>query len=113
MMVSKTHQFMLSLVAIKMRSIGFEPIAYDGDSHQIGTIKLNIPPTIQNHRPDIVGMNQNNKFCIGEVKTENDISSKRTKQQLIDFSQKYEFIICTNKQSYEKLIKKLDNLGLL
>lgn len=112
-MVSSAHQFMLSILAMKMKSLGFEPIAYDGDSYQIGMTKLKIPLTIHNHRPDIIGINLNDEFCIGEVKTKNDFSSFRTKQQIIDFSKKFKCVFCTSKSAQEKLSNKLKNLGLL
>ncbi|NPE28628.1 hypothetical protein HNV12_11795 [Methanococcoides sp. SA1] len=112
-MASEAHQFMLILLARKMKSLDFEPIAYDGDSYKIGTLKLKVPPTIHNHRPDIIGINIDNEFCVGEVKTENDIFSERTKQQLIDFSKKNKFIICTTSSAQEKLVQKLNRLGLL
>ena len=112
-MASAPHQFMLSLLAMKMKSLGFEPISYDGNSYQIGMTKLKIPPTIYNHRPDIIGINVNDEFCIGEVKTVNDLSSHRTKQQIIDFSKSAKFIICTTKSAQEKLVNKLNRLGLL
>ena len=112
-MASVAHQFMLSLLAMKMKSLGFEPISYDGNSYQIGMTKLKIPPTIHNHRPDIIGIDINGEFCIGEVKTENDLSSYRTKQQIIDFSKSAKCIICTTKSAQEKLVNKLNRLGLL
>ena len=112
-MASRSHQFMLALVARKMRTLGFEPIAYDGDPYSIGTTQLNLPPTIMNHRPDIVGINIANQFCIGEVKTINDLDSIRTKNQLIDFSKDNEFIFCFPKKAQEKISRKLNNLGIM
>ena len=112
-MASKAHQFILELVARKMRSMGYEPVAYDGDSFQIGRVKLNLPPTIRNHKPDIVGINTLSKFCIGEAKTQNDIFSDRSKKQFVDFSKQGELIIGSPKSAEHGLHSQLKRLGLL
>lgn len=112
-MASSRHQFMLMMVASKMRSMGFEPVAYDGDWSQINLSRLNKPFKIKNHRPDIIGVNQDGRFCIGEVKTEKDLSSKRTKNQLLDFSENVEFIVCFPKNSIETVSNKLDHLNII
>ena len=112
-MVSSVHQFILTLVARKMREIGFEPIAYDGDYNNLGLHKLNIPPKIINHRPDIMGINLRNEFCIGEVKTANDIFSIRTKNQFVDFLQFGNLIIGIPNNAKEILISRLKSLNIL
>ncbi len=112
-MASSQHQFMLTMVANKMRAMGFEPIAYDGDWSQINTYQLNIPFKIKNHKPDIIGMNQEGMFCIGEVKTKKDLHSKRTRNQLLDFSEKTELIIGIPKKAIGIISNKLNKLNLL
>lgn len=112
-MASRAHQFMLTLLVRKMRLLGFEPIAYDGDSYQIGKNKLKIPPTIIRHRPDVIGIDINNILCIGEVKTIHDLSSPRTSSQLKDFSKCAPVIICTAKHAEDKLSKLLKRINLL
>lgn len=84
-MASEQHNFIVSAIGRKMRSIGFEIIYLDGKYQDIGTNKFDIPPKIINHKPDIVGEKGGMFFCIGEAKTENDINSNRTKNQIIDF----------------------------
>jgi len=84
-MASERHNFIVSVIARKMRSSGFEIIYLDGKPQDIGTKRFNIPPRIINHRPDIVGEKDGIFFCIGEAKTQNDIHSERTKNQIIDF----------------------------
>jgi hypothetical protein len=112
-MASSAHQFMLTLVAKKMRTMGFEPIAYDGDYSQIGTHKLNIPPTIKHHRPDVVGINEKEEFCIGEVKTEDDILSQRSKNQFVDFAENGHLIIGIPRNGKQSLCNELKKLNLL
>lgn len=84
-MASERHNFIVSAIARKMRSFGFEIIYLDGKPQDIGTKMFDIPPRIINHRPDIVGEKDNMYFCIGEAKTQSDIHSERTKNQIIDF----------------------------
>lgn len=84
-MASIKHQFIIDCVIRKMRDMAFEPVCLEGKSTLIDALK--IPPKIIRHRPDIIGVNKNYKICIGEAKTNNDINSKRTKEQLIDYFQ--------------------------
>lgn len=84
-MASKRHDFIVSAIARKMRKDGFKVIYLDGRYQDVDEKKFDIPPKIINHKPDIVGENENIFFCVGEAKTENDIFTKRTKNQIIDF----------------------------
>ena len=61
--------------------MGFEILFFEGNSADIGTKKFDIPPKVLYHRPDLVGGNSSG-YCIGEAKTENDIFSERTKEQI-------------------------------
>ena len=84
-MASKTHNFIVSAIVRKIRQEGFRIIYLDGEYKDIGMIKLEIPPKIIRHKPDVVGENENQSFCIGEAKTKTDIFSERTKNQITDF----------------------------
>ena len=85
-MASKGHDFIVASISRKIRDLGFEITYVDGECVNISTVKQPIPPKIINHKPDVVGENSIGNYCIGEAKTTNDIKSKRTKQQFIDFS---------------------------
>ncbi len=84
-MASKKHDFIVSAIVRKMRQDGFRIIYLDGKYQDINTEKFDVPPKIINHKPDIIGVKDSVFFCIGEAKTENDIFSKRTKNQISDF----------------------------
>jgi len=86
-MASLGHEFIVKCLVMKMRELGIEIIAFDGDWRKISTIKLKTPPIIKRHRPDVLGLHyHSNELCIGEAKTQNDLHSERTKEQLVDFS---------------------------
>ncbi len=83
-MSSRQHDFIIQMIKIKMKSLGFDVIA--SDSKYFKNIKEKIPPTILNHRPDCLGFRKiDNSICIGEAKYFNDFYSKHTKEQLNDF----------------------------
>jgi len=84
-MASKKHDFIASSIVRKIRKDGFKVIYLDGRYQDVDEKKFDIPPKIINHKPDIVGEKENTFFCIGEAKTKNDIFTKRTKNQIIDF----------------------------
>jgi hypothetical protein len=84
-MASKGHDFIVASISRKIRDLGFRITYVDGECVNISTIKPPVPPKIMNHKPDIVGENISGNYCIGEAKTINDLKSKRTKQQLLDF----------------------------
>lgn len=118
-MTSKQHQFILDCVIRKMRKLAFEPVCFEGKSTIVDSLK--IPPKIIRHRPDIVGINISNKICIGEAKTSNDLQSRRTQEQIVDYNQSNcVTIFGCPKSSYlelNKLINKLapkpDNISIL
>lgn len=84
-MASEQHDFIVALIARKVRTYGFEIVYQDGRTQNTDVKKLEIPPKIIHHKPDIVGKRDETEFCIGEAKTKNDIFSERTKNQIIDF----------------------------
>ncbi len=87
-MPSTIHQKLIGLIARKMQQFNFEIIAMDGKDYSFDGVKLTIPPTILRHRPDLLGIHLNTKtLCVGEAKTTSDLKSKRTKEQLEDYSQ--------------------------
>ena len=84
-MASKKHDFIVSAIVRKARKDGFKIAYLDGDFKAIDTIKPEMPPKIIHHKPDVVGEKENGVFCIGEAKTQSDIFSERTKNQMRDF----------------------------
>jgi hypothetical protein len=95
-MAGRTHQGILALVIRQMRLLGFELIAIDGHP-TLGATFLPIPEKFGRHRPDAVGRSVNAEVCLGEAKTADDITSRRTREQLEDYlrseGQTYSFIV--------------------
>lgn len=89
-MASIKHDFIVSAISRKMRLYGFTIVYLDGRNKDISLRNFYIPPQIRRHRPDLIGFRGQEIFCIGEAKTNSDLVSERTHQQLIDF---YE-IVC-------------------
>lgn len=77
---------LVSLIARKMQDDGFYIISFDDDNSLYNEYNFPRPPTILRHRPDIIGRNHLGKFAIGEAKSRNDVSGKRIKEQMYDFS---------------------------
>lgn len=120
-MASKAHQLIAGLVVRKMRQKGYQIISFDGNEAIISDISLRVPPIIKKHRPDILGIRiLDKKICIGEAKTSNDLYSKRTKEQIKDYSnliladqkEPCELIIGIPKSCENKLEMLLKNLGI-
>jgi len=85
-MSTKIHDFILGCVARKIRELGYEIIAYQGDYKKISDMTFKLPIKIKKHRPDILGFKKDiSKICIGEAKTEGDLFSKRTSEQFSDY----------------------------
>lgn len=80
------HQFILGLIVKKMREEGIRIFGIDGYYPGLFGEKIPLPPKILRHRPDAVGIKEDGQICFGEAKTENDLSNKRTYEQLEDFS---------------------------
>lgn len=118
-MASEQHNFIVSAIARKIRQDGFRIIYLDGKYQDIDTRKFDIPPKIINHKPDIIGEKDGIFFCVGEAKTRNDIFSKRTKNQIIDFltivrlNSGNKLVIGTPLNAKEDLEKLLIALGVV
>lgn len=103
-----------------MKLEGYEIIAYDGDYSRIENSNLSTPFKILRHRPDIIGLSPDrSKICIGEAKTHDDIRSKRTKEEFVDFARIGEeikmdakLIIGVPKSSCSLLYKVMNELQL-
>jgi len=85
-MASKKHQFILGLIIKKMKEDGFIVKCVDGKYNEAFSTYVQVPPKLLKHRPDAFGVNQDGIVAIGEAKTENDIQSLRTSEQLSDYS---------------------------
>jgi len=85
-MASDTHQFIMGLIIKAMQSTDCKIIALEGKYPGLLDEKLPLPPQVTRHRPDVVGIRLNQQVCLGEAKTEKDVSSLRTREQLNDFT---------------------------
>lgn len=84
-MASEQHNFIVSAIARKIKLAGFRIKYLDGKYQDVGTSKLDIPPQITHHRPDVIGEKNNEVFYIGEAKTRSDFHADRTRNQISDF----------------------------
>jgi hypothetical protein len=82
----KRHQFILGLIIKKIREDGFTIISTDGNLSGAFGDKMQLPPKILRHRPDVIAINEDGLICIGEAKTENDINSLRTSEEFYDYA---------------------------
>ncbi len=112
---------LVDLIARKMRDDGYLPVAYDGRNLVLEGQIIHIPPRVGRHRPDVIGINPSTRsLCIGEAKTSEDLRSKRTQEQLLDYSkiigrssgQIADLIIGVTKDAEASLTKILAELGL-
>jgi len=86
-MPTKLHQMLVGLIGRKMREKGYNIVAFHGNEYLFDGHRLNIPPLIKRHKPDIVGFKfETKEVCIGEAKTHKDLFTKRTREQLLDYS---------------------------
>lgn len=120
-MPTKLHQMIVGLIGRKMREKGYDIVAFDGNEYLFDGQKINIPPSIKRHRPDIVGFKfETKEICVGEAKTSKDLFSKRTKEQLLDYSnikglstgKHIEIILGISKSAEGDLIRLLSELNL-
>lgn len=82
-MSSKGHDFLVEMVQMKMKQMGYVILATDSNYK---TILKNTPPTILNHRPDALGYNrEKNSVCIGEAKYYGDLNTSRSHRQIEDY----------------------------
>lgn len=78
------------------------------------------PPKFGRHEPDIVATDTSGLVHLGEAKTDNDIDSALTEEQLMDFSsrvmtvdnRKVPLHVVVPKHLYEKLDHKLLGMGI-
>ncbi|RLB79764.1 MAG: hypothetical protein DRH17_13215 [Deltaproteobacteria bacterium] len=86
-MATRLHQMLVGLIGRKMREEGYNIVAFDGNEYLFDGQKLKVPVTIKKHRPDLIGFRfETKEVCIGEAKTERDLYSERTREQLLDYS---------------------------
>ncbi|MBA7490487.1 hypothetical protein ES702_01025 [subsurface metagenome] len=120
-MPTKFHQMIVGLIGRKMREKGYDIVAFDGNDYLFDGQKLNIPLPIKRHGPDIVGFKfETKEICVGEAKTSEDLFSKRTKEQLLDYSntkglstgKHIEIILGIPKSAEGNLIRLLRELNL-
>jgi hypothetical protein len=117
-MAKKKHQFIVGLIIRQMREYGYTVLFVDGKYSFDLPGHINIPPKIIRHRPDVLGINECGRLCIGEAKTDNDIASNRTMSQIEDFTSikinnmNCYLIIGIPSMAEEKFFKILRDLGL-
>lgn len=120
-MPTRLHQMIVGLIGRKMREKGYTVISFDGNDYLFDGHKLNVPPLIKRHRPDIIGFKfETKEVCVGEAKTKEDLFSHRTKEQLLDYAstrgvstrKNIEIIIGIPKSAEGDLIKLLKELKL-
>ena len=121
-MATRIHRMLVDLIARKMMLKGYTIVAIEDNLLKLSkTERMPIPVTIKRHRPDVIGINLNNrKLCIGEAKTASDLSSRRTIDQLTDFTgiignnsgEKAELILGVTQHSMEVLLNLLRALNL-
>jgi hypothetical protein len=119
-MAGKQHQFIIGLINRKICKYGFSVVFIDGHVSGAFDKKYKLPPKILRHRPDVIGINDKGYICIGEAKTKDDIFSRRTKEELLDFSS-FEFNgkVClfiigvpkSSQENIENVLKELDIHG--
>jgi len=120
-MPSRMHKMLVDLINRKMYEKGYIPVAFDGRNYVIEGEMVHIPPKVGRHRPDVIGINIKTKvMCIGEAKTASDLSSERTKEQLLDYAnivgitsgQKFELIIGIPEGAESALLRLLSSMKL-
>ncbi len=120
-MPSNTHRIIATLLAKKIRNEGYHVVCFDDNPKDVSDLKLYMPPKIVRHRPDVVGVDpESGNLIIGEAKSSKDLSSKRTKEQLLDFSkskindsESIRLIVGIPLSCEKKLEKILSQQGLL
>lgn len=85
-MAGKKHQFILGLIIKKIREDGFTIFSIDGNCDGAFGIRTKLPPKILRHRPDVIAINEDGQICIGEAKTDSDINSIRTSEEINDYA---------------------------
>ncbi len=117
-MPSKGHDFIVKMIEIKMNELNFKIVAKEEHYYNPYYSKIKLPPSISNHRPDLIGYSQNDSVCVGEAKYYNDLRSLRTIEQLKDYfsliqkSEKIFLIIGLPSSEMSSLFKILDKNNL-
>ncbi len=107
---------------MKMLRLNYEIVSFDGEHIYLSHVKINTPPSLKRHRPDLIGFNsESKKICIGEAKTKNDLNSTRTYEQIEDYSnlitkskKKIDLIIgipISGTRKLSEILRKLDLLN--
>lgn len=116
-MPSKRHQFIVGLLIKYMKEYGCN-IKFVEGTFLSNNDERKLPPTILRHRPDIFGISNKGCICIGEAKTEIDLWTSRTKEQIIDYLNMElndfpcEVFLGVPSNPKEKLIRMLINIGV-
>jgi len=89
------------LIVRKMKGQGYTQLCgFDGAVRDGYFSEFPQPPQVGRHRPDCISYNPlTKKYAIGEAKTSADLSSDRTREELIDFSD-----YCLANDNYDKVI---------
>ena len=119
-MASRAHDFIVQMIGMAMIKKGYTIVSSDGDTSKVSDLIFKPTPTLKRHKPDIIGLDKKTgRICIGEAKTDSDLSSERTKSQFEDFStiitrsnEEVELIIGIPLSSEVRLIKLLKQLNL-
>ena len=117
-MASKGHDFIVKMIGIKMNELGYKIVAQEEHYYNVCIAKIELPPSISNHRPDMIGYSQKDCVCIGEAKYYNDLRSSHTIEQLNDYfslvqkSEKIYLIIGLPSSEMGSLLKILDKNNL-
>lgn len=85
-MASKKHQFIMGLIVRQMRELGCQITFFEGNHPTKNIDIIGLPPKILRHRPDILGISNIGQLFIGEAKTDTDLKSLRTIEQLSDYT---------------------------
>jgi hypothetical protein len=86
-MAGPEHQFILGLIIRQARMAGFTIFFAEGKYISESSITVEtLSPKVLRHRPDAVGVALTGQVCIIDAKTLSDLHSKRTAEQIEDFT---------------------------
>jgi hypothetical protein len=85
-MTNSKHDTIVGFIAGKMQILGFSIKYMEGDHSAVINIKPQLPPPLSSHRPDVFGTKNGELICIGEAKMPSDLAAKRTRTQLLEFT---------------------------
>ena len=84
--MSKKHDMIVTLIAGHLQRKGFVIKFMEGNHSNVTMKKPEMPPKVKRHRPDVYAL-KGDAIGIGETKTEGDLKSEHTKNQLLDFKE--------------------------